>query len=70
MAIVWITTIEAAELSGYHPERIRELIRESKIAASKKGNAWWVDSNSLNAYLRAAAKSKDKRRRPGRNRKA
>ncbi len=47
----WITTKEAADLSGYHPDSLRELIRDGKIYAEKKGNAWWVDRKSLLAYI-------------------
>ena len=64
MTIEWITTTEAAKLSGYHPEHIRELIREGKIAAVKKGNAWWVDRKALFAYLKEAEKLSDKRHGP------
>ncbi len=64
MATEWITTQEAAELSGYHPDHLRELIRAGKVGAVKKGNAWWVARKSLLAYLRAAQKSTDKRRGP------
>ena len=32
----WITTTEAAELSGYHPVYLRRLIRGGVIAAEKK----------------------------------
>ncbi len=42
MATDWITTSEAAELSGYPAEHLREPIREGKIDAEKKGNAWWI----------------------------
>ena len=44
----WITTREAAEISGYHVNYIRRLIRRGKIAAEKKGSMWWVDGDSLN----------------------
>ena len=64
MSIEWITTQEAAQLSGYHPERIRELIREQKIKAVKKGSAWWVDRKSLLAFLKQVTKSEDKRLGP------
>ncbi len=64
MATDWISTAEAAVLSGYHPERVRELIRERKIIATKKGNTWWVDRKSVLAYLKAAQKSEDKRYGP------
>ena len=39
----WITTEEAAELSGYHPEYVRRLARRGKIGAEKKGRDWWID---------------------------
>ena len=38
----WITTTEAAQLSGYHTEYVRELIRNHAIDAEKKGNDWCV----------------------------
>jgi excisionase family DNA binding protein len=68
MAIEWVTTLEAAELSGYHPERIRELIRDRRIVAIKKGNAWWVDRASLVAYVKAAKQMGDRRHGPKRKR--
>lgn len=57
----WITSTKAAELSGYHPERIRELIRDGKIEARKFGTLWQVSQSSLLAYLKTAEKSGDKR---------
>lgn len=64
MATNWITTTEAAKLSGYHPERIRELVREQKVRARKFGIVWQVSSESLSAYLKAAKESGDKRHGP------
>ncbi len=61
MADHWVTVNEAAKLSGYHAERIRELIRDGKIVAAKKGNSWWVDSKSVLTYVRNVQKTKDKR---------
>ena len=58
----WITTTEAAELSGYHPDHIRRLIRAGEVKAQKFGEVWQVDHGSLIAYIRAAEKSGDKRR--------
>ena len=60
----WITTAEAAELSGYHPERIRELARENKISARKWGSAYQISRKSLQEYLRIAIKAEDKRYGP------
>lgn len=61
MADNWVTTGEAAELSGYHVNHIRRLIRGKEIEATKKGNSWWVDKDSLVAYLKTAGTSGDKR---------
>jgi len=60
----WITSSEAAQLSGYHPEYIRELVRTGKIEGRKFGIVWQVSKQSLLAYLRAAEKSDDKRHGP------
>jgi len=47
----WITTSKASQISGYHPERIRELLRERKIEGQKFGSIWQVNRISLIAYL-------------------
>ena len=46
----WITTKEAAELTGYNLEYIRQMIRRGVIRAEKKGHDWWVDKASVKAY--------------------
>jgi len=57
----WMTTDEACALSGYHIVYMRRLIRGQKIEAEKKGGAWWVNRQSLEAYMKEAATAKDKR---------
>lgn len=47
----WLTTTEAAEMAGYHPDHIRRLIRAGEITARKWGAAWMVDRHSLLEYL-------------------
>ena len=47
----WITTTEAAEISGYHPEHVRRLIRQGRIVGKKFGFVWQVSSASLLEYL-------------------
>ncbi len=47
----WLTTTEAAEISGYHVERIRELLREDKIKGRKWGQAWMISRDSLMLYV-------------------
>ena len=58
----WLTTAAVVELSGYHPERLRELLRAGKVRAQKWGRDWQISSRSLRAYCRAAAESGDGRR--------
>jgi|YNPNPStandDraft_1061719.scaffolds.fasta_scaffold16519_5 excisionase family DNA binding protein len=61
MSSDWITTKQAAELSGYHPEHIRELVREGKVKAQKFGEVWQVDRGSLLTYLRNVEKLGERR---------
>lgn len=64
----WVSTEEAAELTGYHPEYIRRLIRQGKIKVSRKGIMFWIDRESLLEYVRKsqAASKKDRRHGPKR----
>ena len=64
MDAMWLTVEESVQLSGYHPDHLRRLIRAGEIAAVKKGNAWWVQRDSLTAYLEVARQSEDRRRGP------
>lgn len=49
----WITSTEAAEVSGYHLEHVRLLARQGRIGAVKKGRDWWIDRDKFRAYLAA-----------------
>ena len=60
----WITTQEAAELSGYHPDHLRRLIRAGEIRARKLSFLWLVSRQSLLEYLKKAEESDDSRRGP------
>ena len=57
----WITTAEAARLSGYTAAHLRELIRDGKIKAQKFGEVWQVDRASLLTYVRKVEKLGSKR---------
>jgi excisionase family DNA binding protein len=52
----WITTKQAARVSGYHPDTIRELVRMGKVKGQKFGEVWQIDRRSLLAYVKAAEK--------------
>jgi len=57
----WITTAEAAQISGYHVKYIPLLIRNGKVVARKFGDIWQVDRASLLAYVRKVEKIGAKR---------
>ena len=59
----WITTTEAAEISGYHPVHIRRLLLENKIIGKKWGTQWQVSRISLEDYLKKVG-SKGRKRGP------
>ncbi len=61
MAAEWITTKEAAELSGYAPDYVRDLAREGKIKARKVATVWLVSRKSLLAHKRQAEELGQKR---------
>jgi excisionase family DNA binding protein len=60
----WLTVNEAAELSGYHPEHIRRLIRQGEIAAKKFSIVWMVSRNSLLEYTKSQEKSSPQDQKP------
>jgi excisionase family DNA binding protein len=57
----YITTAEAAQLTGYNARHIQRLVREKKIKGIKWGIQWQVDRASLLAYVRTAEKHGAKR---------
>lgn len=60
----WITVNQAATLSGFHREYLRDLLRHGKIEGKKFGSAWMVSKASLTAYMQEAKDSGDNRRGP------
>jgi excisionase family DNA binding protein len=57
----WLTTFEAAALSGYNPDYIRQLIRSKKVQGRKWGLAWQVSRQSLENYMATAEKTGERR---------
>jgi excisionase family DNA binding protein len=64
----WISVSEAVEISGYHPEYIRRLIRDGEIDAEKFSIVWRIRRESLNNYIQSAKSQTDKRYTPKRKR--
>ncbi len=48
----WLSVEETAARFGYHPERVRQLIRTGRIQAVRRSDGWtWrVDPRSVEAY--------------------
>jgi len=59
----WLTINEAAKLSGYHPEHLRELVREGKIDARKFGTVWALNRESLLDFIHKTEELGEKRGR-------
>lgn len=49
----YVSTKEAAQLLGYHVERVREMVREGKLRADKKGRTWWVYRAAVEDYQKS-----------------
>ncbi len=60
----WLTTQEAATLSGYDIQHVRHLAREGKIGAVKRGRDWWIDYETFMAYLEVMDANEDRRSGP------
>ena len=59
----WLTVNEAAKLSGYTADHLRELIRDGKIDARKFSIVWMVSRASLLTYQAKAQELGGKRGR-------
>ena len=60
----WITTEEAAGLSGYSLQYVQRLARQGRIGAVKKGRDWWVDRDRFVGHPEAMMARDDKRAGP------
>ncbi len=56
MADKWLTTSEAAELTGYHRDHVLRLIAAGKVKARKFATIWQVSRADLLAYVRQVEK--------------
>ena len=46
----YVDVIEAAKILGVHPETVKRLIREGKLAATKFGNKWIMERDRLRVF--------------------
>lgn len=59
----WISVTEAVDISGYHGEHIRKLIRAKRIKARKFATVWQMSRKSLEAYVNEQTQRGEKRGR-------
>ncbi|MEW6028133.1 MAG: hypothetical protein AB1554_01485 [Chloroflexota bacterium] len=57
----WLTTFEAARVSGYNPDYVRQLIRSQKVQGRKWGLSWQVSWRSLEEYVKKVEKLGERR---------
>jgi excisionase family DNA binding protein len=57
----WLTTFQAAEICGYHPNYVRKLLRDGEILGRKWGLSWQVNRFSLEKYLERVSKLGERR---------
>lgn len=57
----WITTNEAASLTGYERDHIRRLASAGRVRAQKFGRDWMIDKVSMLAYVRKVEELGQKR---------
>ena len=60
----WIDVRQASEESGYTADYLRQLMRDGKIDAKKRGTMWWIDPGSLRAYLEMVEEMGSKKHSP------
>ena len=46
----WITTTEAAELTGYTPDYFRKAIKRERLTGKKRGRDWFLSKAEVLAY--------------------
>ena len=51
-----ISAMEAAKLLGVSDARIRQLILSKQLRATKRGKAWCIDKDDLEAYVESRIK--------------
>lgn len=57
----WITTPEAAKISGYHPVHVRRLLSEGRVRGQKWGTQWQISRTSILEYVEQQVRQKEKR---------
>ena len=62
----WITTTEAAELTGYTPANFRQAVKRGRLYGEKRGRDWWLIKSEVLAYAERMQKLGDSKHDPTR----
>lgn len=62
----WVTTSEAADLTGYSIQYVRRLVRNGRVRAQKWVRDWMVDKEALLAYQQSMQTLGDRKYDPWR----
>ena len=63
----WLTTDEAAQISGLSSSHIRYLLRNGKVQGKKLGRDWLTTRSFIQEYLASNPKPGPKPRKPSEN---
>ena len=58
-----VDVIEASKILDVHPETVKRLIREGKLAATKFGNKWIMERNRLQVFANTYDRSRGRVRK-------
>ena len=59
----YVDVIEASRILDVHPETVKRLIREGKLAATKFGNKWIMERERLRVFANTYDGSRGRARR-------
>ena len=59
----YVDVIEASRILDVHPETVKRLIREGKLAATKFGNKWIIERDRLRVFANTYDRSRGRARR-------
>ena len=59
----YIDVIEASRILDVHPETVKRLIREGKLAATKFGNKWIMERDRLRVFANTYGGSRGRTRK-------
>ncbi len=58
----YVDVIEASRILAVHPETVKRLIREGKLAATKFGNKWIMERDRLQVFASTYDRKRGRKR--------